>query len=105
MLENNDAITQALKLLVLTDQYERLCQPNIYTNIRALLFENLTPTSAVIADDYIRNATRNHEQRANITNLEVLQNPDEHKIALVITYAGVNNLQDVKVVLFLDKIR
>ena len=105
MLENNDAITQAFKLLVFTDQYERLCQPDIYTNVRALLFENLSETTSIIVNNYIKNASSNYEKRVKILDLEVLQSNDKQKIALKITYAGINNLNNVTVVLFLDRLR
>ena len=105
ILKDNDAISQALKILILTDKYERLFQPNIFTNVRATLFENFTPTTAEILNDYIYNACRNYEKRANILDLQIIQDDDYNRIGVKITYAGINTYNNIVVSVFLNKIR
>ncbi len=104
VLKDNDAITQALKILILTDQYERF-NPDIYTNVRATLFENFTPVTAAILEQYIRTATGNYEKRANIIDLKLYQEDDNNRIAINFTYMGINQYSNVSVKLFLNKIR
>ena len=105
LLNDNDAISQALKILILTDKYERLMQPNIFTDVRATLFENFTSSTALILDDFIRNATRNHERRANILKLEIFQRDDYNEIGIKLYYNGINASNPVVVTLFLRKLR
>ena len=37
------AVTRSIRNLILTNPYERLWNPNISTNLGALLFENISP--------------------------------------------------------------
>lgn len=105
VLKDNDAISQALKLLILTDKYERLMQPDIRTDVKAHFFENMTPTTASILANYIKTAVRNYEPRAKILNLEIRALHDRNSILIKITYSGINNFQPVTVNVFLEKIR
>ena len=43
LLKDEDAVKESIKNLILTDRGERLMQPYIGGNIRAMLFENMTP--------------------------------------------------------------
>lgn len=105
ILKDNDAITQAFKILILTDEYERLYQPNIFTNVRATLFENFLPTTNIILENYIRQAAKNFEPRVDVLNVRIVQNDDKNEINVEITYASKNSFEPVTVNIFLRKIR
>ena len=40
--KDDEAVKESIRNLILTDRGERLMQPNLGGNIRAMLFENLT---------------------------------------------------------------
>ena len=105
VLKDNDAITQALKILILTDKYERLCNPDIFTNIRATLFENFTQITAAILEQYIRTAVSNYEKRSRLIDLKIEQEDDQNRISINFVYQGVNNFSNVSVKMFIDKVR
>ena len=44
---NENSVREAIKNLILTDKGERLFQPNLGSDIRASLFENVTPTISI----------------------------------------------------------
>lgn len=74
-----DSVKQSLKNLLLTNQYDRCFQPNIYSNVSALLFENVDIFSELELKEKIENVIDIYEPR--ISNYEVTVSDDSDRNA------------------------
>jgi len=74
-----DSVKQSLKNLLLTNQYDRCFQPNVYSNISALLFENADIFSELELKEKIENVIDIYEPR--ISNYEVTVSDDSDRNA------------------------
>lgn len=87
----NVAVSRALKNLLLTNQYEKPFNPNYGSNVRALLFEPMTPFTATTLKTEITYAIRNYEPRVTIDTLSVTPDYNNDGYSVSITYY-INNL-------------
>lgn len=69
--KDEDAVKEAIVNLLLTDRGERLMQPTIGGNLRAMLFENITPGVLVMIEDQVRTTLDLYEPRAEIIDVLV----------------------------------
>ena len=80
ILSNERAITRSVRNLVETIPTERFFDSNLGTNIRELLFENMTASSVMIIEDMVRNTIRNYEPRVGDIGVEVDAVPDDNSV-------------------------
>ena len=69
--KNEDAVKQSIKNLILTDKGERLMQPNLGGNIKAMLFETITPATLKLIEEQVRATIKLHEPRADLIDVIV----------------------------------
>jgi len=89
---NTDAVKQSIRNLLLTKQFERPFQPNLYSQLYDLLFELFTPTIKYTLESVISNVITNYEPRASIISVTVNPTPESNAldVTLVFTVIGVN---------------
>ena len=75
---NEYAITNSVKNLILTNHYERLFQPEVGSNIRRLLFENVDTIVAAQIEREITETITNFEPRVQISKITAISAPDEN---------------------------
>ena len=80
VLSNERTITRSVRNLVETIPTERFFDSNLGTNIRELLFENMTASSVMIIEDMVRNTIRNYEPRVGDIGAEVDAVPDDNSV-------------------------
>lgn len=105
MLKDEDAVKESIKNLILTDRGERLMQPNIGGNVRAMLFENITPATLKMIENQITTTVELHEPRAELINVKVATTRDENTVAVNIQFYIVNQEQPVELEVFLERTR
>ena len=87
---DDQAVIRSVVNLLLTNFYERPFQPNLGSNIDALLFEPITNLTASMLETEIRNVMNNYEPRATIQTLTVT--PDEvHNLMSVYMEVFIGN--------------
>lgn len=69
--ENDEAIKQSVKNLVLTNFGERPFRSKLGSRVKSLLFELSTPLTTWSIETEIRNVINNYEPRVNILNVIV----------------------------------
>ena len=74
-----DSVKQSLKNLLLTNQYDRCFQPNVYSNVSAILFETADIFSELELKEKIENVIDIYEPR--ISNYEVTVSDDSDRNA------------------------
>ena len=80
VIANERAIVRSVRNLVETIPTERFFDSNLGTNIRELLFENMTASSVMIIEDMVRNTIRNYEPRVGDIGVEVDAVPDDNSV-------------------------
>ena len=103
--KDEDAVKEALQNLILTDRGERLMQPNLGGNIRAMLFENITPAVLTLIEDQVRTTIDLYEPRAELIDVTASSNIDDNVVRVNIVFYVKNNQQPISVDVFLERTR
>ena len=104
-LTDIEAVKKSVRNLVLTNQFERPFHPEIGSSVRALLFENVTPLNAILLEDRIREVIINFEERAQITNVRVIDDADRNGYRVIINFQVLNSVENVSITEFLQRLR
>ena len=101
-----EAVKRAVRNLVLLNSYEKPFHPEIAGDVRALLFENMTPlTSAVIARK-VQDVIENFEPRARLTGVQSIPNFDRNAYEVTVYFYVVNAPTElVEVTQLLERLR
>ena len=101
-----EAVKRSVRNLVLLNSYEKPFHPEIAGDIRALLFENMTPlTSAVIARK-VQDVIENFEPRARLTGVQSIPNFDRNAYEVTVYFYVVNAPTElVEVTQLLERLR
>ena len=86
VLTNERAIVRSVRNLVETIPTDRFFDSNMGTNIRELLFENMTASSVMIIEDMVRNTVRNYEPRVGDIGVEVDAIPDSNTLNVKVLF-------------------
>ena len=101
-----EAVKRSVRNLVLLNSYEKPFHPEIAGDVRALLFENMTPlTSAVIARK-VQDVIENFEPRARLTGVQSIPNFDRNAYEVTVYFYVVNAPTElVEVTQILERLR
>jgi|TARA_B100000959_G_C14883345_1_gene583531 phage baseplate assembly protein W len=104
-LTDVEAVKRAVRNLILTNRFERPFHPEIGSSIRDLLFETITPLNAVLLEDRIREVIGNFEPRAVLEQVLVLDELDNNRYRVTISFYVVNTPEPVTITEFLERLR
>ena len=99
------AIIQSLRNLLQTGKYERLMQPDLYSNLKQHLFQPLDNITANAIGNEVRAVITKHEPRVDLTEVNVTPDYDNNGYSCSITFFIVNQTDPITVDLFLERIR
>jgi phage baseplate assembly protein W len=102
---NEFAIINSVKNLILTNFYERPFQPEIGSNIRRLLFENIDTIVAAQLERAVEETILNFEPRVQVSKITAVPRPDENKYSLELEFFVINNPNPITINFFLERIR
>lgn len=105
LLKNEDAVKDAIKNLLLTDQGERLMQPYLGGGIRQLLFENVTPATISIIKKRVEKTIKAYEPRAELIDVVVTSNIDDNRLGVTVRFYVINAEQPITLDVILERIR
>lgn len=103
--KNEFAIINSIKNLVLTNHYERPFQPEIGSNIRRLLFEQVDAVTAAQIEREITEVIGNFEPRAQVSRVNAIPSPDENLYKIRLEFFIINSSEPVTINFFLERIR
>jgi len=103
--KNEFAIINSIKNLVLTNHYERPFQPEIGSNIRRLLFEQVDSITAAQIEREITEVIGNFEPRAQVSRVDAVPSPDENLYKIRLEFFIINSSEPVTINFFLERIR
>ena len=101
-----EAVKRSVRNLVLLNSYEKPFHTEIAGDVRALLFENMTPlTSAVIARK-VQDVIENFEPRATLTGVQAIPDFDRNAYEVTVYFYVVNAPTElVEVTQLLERLR
>jgi len=104
-LTDVEAVKRSVRNLIQTNHFERPFHPEIGGNVRALLFEPMTPLTALNLQRKIEELLNNFEPRANVT--QIIADPDlernAYRLEIKFYVIGVQN--PITVETFLERLR
>jgi len=103
--KNVDAVKASIQNLILTKNYERPFHPEIGSQVSALMFENFIPSTIVAIERSIRNTIEKFEPRANILNVQIVDNSDLNAIDIEVTFRLNNVALPVTVTTTISRVR
>ena len=103
--KNEYAVINSIKNLVLTNHYERPFQPELGSNIRRLLFENVDSVTAAQIEREITEVIGNFEPRAQVSRVNAIPSPDENTYKVILEFFIINSTAPVTINFFLERIR
>lgn len=102
---DEQAVIRSIRNLLLTNRYERPFQPEVGSNITALLFEPISPITAHAIEQEILTTIKNFEPRAQVTQINVDAVPDNNAFYVRIAVLIGNNTTPTAVNLLLERTR
>ena len=101
-----EAVKRSVRNLVLTNFYEKPFHPEIGSGIRDMLFENMTPITAVVLARKVEDVIENFEPRARLIGVRALPNLDRNEYEVTIEFFVVNTPTElVDLTVFLEVLR
>jgi len=99
------AVVNSIKNLILTNHYERPFQPDIGSNVRRLLFENLDNITATTIKDEIERTIVNYEPRVTVKTINVTADYDKNGFKVYLEFFIVNQTAPIVINFLLERIR
>ena len=101
-----EAVKRSVRNLVLTNFYEKPFHPEIGSGIRDMLFENMSPVTAVVLARKVEDVIENFEPRARLVGVRALPNLDRNEYEITIEFFVVNTPTElVDMTVFLEVLR
>ena len=100
-----ESVKRAVRNLVNLNHYEKPFHPEIGSNLRAMVFENMTPQMNVLISRQIEELIQNYEPRARLIQVKTLPLFDRNAYAVSINFQVVNQPEPVVVETLLERLR
>ena len=100
-----EAVKRSVRNLINTNHYEKPFHPEIGSNLRAMLFENLTPQMNHLISKQIELLLRNYEPRIRLVQVNAHPSYDRNGYLASISFYVLNHHEPVVVENFLERLR
>ena len=104
-LTDVEAVKRSVRNLISTNHYEKPFHPEIGSNLRAMLFELMTPQMNHVISKQIENLIKNYEPRCNLTQVHTQPMFDRNGYSVQISFRVNNHQEPVIVESFLERLR
>ena len=102
---NEESVKESIKNLLLTDKGERFYRPNLGSNIRSALFDNITPDSIFTVQEMVRNTIQNYEPRCSVIDVDVNSSINDNTINIIVTFSVANQEFPIQTAVTLTRVR
>jgi|TARA_R110002167_G_scaffold128776_1_gene311352 phage baseplate assembly protein W len=100
-----DSVKRSVRNLINLNHYEKPFHPEIGSNLRGMLFENITPQMSHAITKEIDLLIRNYEPRAKLVQVSTMPNFDRNAYAATISFFVQNAPDRIIVESFLERLR
>ena len=104
-LTDVEAVKRSVRNLINTNHYERPFHPEIGSDVRAMLFEPMTPLTALNLQRKVAEVLNNFEPRINLQQVLATPDIDRNSYDLKIMFYVVGVAGDVTVETILERLR
>ena len=104
-VEDVEAVKRSVRNLISLNHYEKPFHPEIGSNLRGMLFENITPQISHYIGKQIEFLIKNYEPRCRLVEVANRPNLDRNGYSVSISFYVVNNPSPVVVESFLERLR
>jgi phage baseplate assembly protein W len=104
-LTDVEAVKRSVRNLINTNHYEKPFHPEIGSNLRAMLFENITPQMTHVISKSVEMLLKNYEPRCRLVQVNTQPMFDRNAYACQIFFYVVNHTEPVTVETFLERLR
>ena len=104
-LSDVESVKRSVRNLINTNHYERPFHPELGSNLRAMLFENMTPQMNQLISRQIEELIQNYEPRARLIQVRTIPLFDRNAYAVTINFQVVNSPEPVVVEQLLERLR
>ena len=104
-LSDVEAVKRSVRNLINTNHYERPFHPEIGSNLRAMLFENITPQMTHAISKQIDLLLKNFEPRIRLVQINVQPFIERNGYRASISFFVINTPERVEIETFLERLR
>ena len=104
-LTDVESVKRSVRNLINLNHYEKPIHPEIGSNLRAMLFENITPQITHYIGRQIELLIKNYEPRCRLTQVKNMPNLERNGYSISISFYVVNHPEPVQVETFLERLR
>ena len=102
---DKQAVIRSIRNLLQTKHYDRLFNPDLGSNLNALLFEPFSPLTTSALETEIKSVVNNYEPRAKIHYIKVAPNYDRNLYDVTLAFYIENTSLPTTVTLLLERNR
>ena len=100
-----ESVKRSVRNLINLNHYDKPFHPEIGSNLRGMLFENITPQMSHAITKEIDLLIRNYEPRAKLVQVSTMPNFDRNAYAATISFFVQNAPDRITVESFLERLR
>ena len=104
-MKDVEAVKRSVRNLINTNHYEKPFHPEIGSNLRAMLFELMSPQMNHVITKQIENLINNYEPRCRLVQVFTQPMFDRNAFAVQISFRVLNHPDEVIVETFLERLR
>jgi phage baseplate assembly protein W len=102
---DEEAIKQSIRNLILTRNFERPFRSDVGCQVKALMFEPMSPLLTTMIERTISDCINNYEPRVNLLDVVVSFTPENNGAYVSITFKIKNTQTPVTINLILERTR
>lgn len=102
---NDESVKRSIRNILLTNRGERLFKPLLGSDIRAILFENMSPVTEQNLKTFVETAIQNYEPRAKLRQVLVTGVPDLNAYSVTVAFSTINNNDTIFLEMLLERTR
>ena len=104
-IKDVEAVKRSVRNLINTNHYEKPFHPEIGSNLRAMLFELMTPQMNHVISKQIENLINNYDPRCRLVQVYTQPRIDRNGYSVQISFRVQNHPDEVIVESFLERLR
>ena len=100
-----ESVKRSVRNLINMNHYEKPFHPEVGSNLRGMLFENITPQMSHAISKEIDNLIRNYEPRARLVQVSTMPDFERNAYSAKISFYVQNSPDRIEVETFLERLR
>ena len=104
-VKNVTSVKRGIHNILMTENNERLFQPEVGSGLKNLLFEQMSDLTAQLLEDEVRSAIDAWENRAQIISIEVFPEEEYNRYRVAVIFRIVNNPDEQQTEVLLSRER